>query len=65
MSSRVLGEDVEIIRDSISIGEVDGDCVGSIQGRKCDDKKELFDRSVIATATSSLSSNQILNHILT
>lgn len=64
MCSRALGADVEKIRDSISAGEVDCDSVGLIKGVKNHEKAELWQRSVVAIASSSLSSNQILECIL-
>ena len=64
MSSRVLGEDTEKIRDDLLISKIDGEEFISLKGTKNDEMEEFYSRSVIATANSSQSSQSILDHIL-
>lgn len=46
------------------MGELDDEPMILIKGSRSKDYEELFSRSVIATTSSSLSFNQILDHIL-
>lgn len=64
MSSRVLGEDTVRVRENLTIGDMDGDIVGILKGSICLDNKEMLNRSATGVASSSLSSNSILDHIL-
>lgn len=64
MSSRVLGEMTEKIRDSLGEIDVDSDYAAAIEGKKCEGIVEMLQRSAIAIASSSQSSESILNHIL-
>ena len=65
VSSRILGEDTEKVRDELYICTFEEEEFITIKGSKNSDMDELLNRSVIATAQSSLSSNCILDHILT
>ena len=64
MSSRVLGEETEKLREKIELDEMDGDQILSIKGSRNGENDELFARSVIAVANSSSSSETIHSHIL-
>ena len=64
MSSRVLGENTERIRNSLTEIEVQGDLAAALPGKKSEDNNETLARSVIAIASSSLSAETILDHIL-
>lgn len=64
MSSRALGENVELTRDSLVFDRDDEVHAAILKGSLCDDNAELFSRSVIGTSSSSLSSNDLLQLIL-
>ena len=64
MSSRALGEDTENIRESLGEIDLDGDYVAALSGRKCEEKKEMFQRSVVAIAMSFQSSDILMDTIL-
>ena len=64
MNSRVLGESTERIRDQLEEREFEGDQYLFIQGKKNEENSELLQRSAIAVANSSSSSETILSHIL-
>lgn len=64
MSSRLLVENTERVRDELSTSEIEGEEIITIKGSRIHDHDELYTRSVIGTTTSSLSSSQILDHIL-
>lgn len=63
MSSRVLGEDVEKIRDELIVKSVDGEELIVLEGKMCPENKELFSRSIIASAASSMTLNQLMENI--
>ena len=64
MSSRAVGEMTEKIRDSLGEIDVNSDYAAAIEGKKCEDIVEMLQRSAIAIASSSQSSESILNHIV-
>lgn len=64
MSSRVLGEETEKLRDQIELRELDGDEIITIEGRNNPEMEDQLRRSVIAVANSASSSEIIQNHIL-
>ena len=64
VSSHILGEDTEKVRDELYICTFEEEEFITIKGSKNSEMDELLNRSVIATAQSSLSSNRILDHIL-
>nr|CCA66152.1 hypothetical protein [Beta vulgaris subsp. vulgaris] len=64
MHSRALGEETEQIRNSLGEIDANSDYAASMKGNKCEENVEIFHRSAIAVASSSLSSDTILNHIL-
>ena len=64
MNSRALGEETEQIRNSLGEIDANSDYAASMRGSKCEENVELFRRSAIAVASSSLTSDTILNHIL-
>lgn len=64
MSSRILGEEVESTLDDLIVKKINGEETIVIKGVKCKENEELFNRSSIAFAHVSQSSNQILEHIL-
>ena len=64
LSSRILGEATEKIRDDLMVKTINGEEHIVVKGSKTGDNEELFSRSVVATANSSLSSVNILEHIL-
>lgn len=64
VSSRILGEDTEKIRDELYVCTMENEEFITLKGSKNSDMDELLNRSVIATAQSSLSSNCILDRIL-
>lgn len=64
MSSRALGAETEEIRRSLGESDLDGDYVAAIKGKKCEERTEMLERSAVAFADSSQSSEIILSHIL-
>ena len=64
MSSRVLGEETENVRENIDLEEFEGDQIIAIKGCRTDEHDEVFSRSVIAVANSASSSEAIHDHIL-
>ena len=64
MSSRALGSDTEKYREELLVDTVDNENMGIFKISKCNDNAELFERSVIGVASSSLTSQQILDHII-
>lgn len=64
ISSRYLGEDTENIRKSLMEVEVEDDFAAAIKGNPCEDNTEMLERSVVAIAHSSQSSETIMEHIL-
>ena len=64
MSSRVLGEDTETIRQSLGSIEIEGDYVAAIKGKRCDDQEEMLKRSAIAISLGSQSSSMIMDNII-
>lgn len=64
MSSRVLREDTEQVREEITIAEFDGDQILKIKGKRNEENRELLERSVIGVATLFSSSEVILDHII-
>lgn len=64
MSSRMLGEETENIRKSLGAIEINEDYDAALKGTTCDENIEMLQRSAIAIASSSQSSELILNHIL-
>ena len=64
LSSRILGEEVEKIRDNLEVKEIDGETLLTIKGKKGNRNAEILGRSVVATALSTLSSSEILSLIL-
>lgn len=64
MSSRALGEHTEKIRNSLSAVETEGEYAAALKGTPCKENVEMLQRSAIAVASSSMSSDEILNLIL-
>lgn len=64
MSSRALGEHTEKIRNSLSAVEIDGEYAAALKGAPCTEITEMLQRSAVGVASSSMSSNEILNLIL-
>ena len=64
MSSKVLGEATDRVREKMEIGEIEGDQYLWIKGKKNPEIEELLKRSVIVVANSPSSSSVILDHIL-
>ena len=64
MSSRVLGEDTELVRDQVEQVELQGDQILAITGEKNPEMIESLKKSVIAVANSPSSSRIIHGHIL-
>lgn len=64
MSSRVLGEDTERIREQLNIGELDEEQYIWIKGKSNPELTEMLGRSAIGVANSPSSSMLILNHML-
>nr|CCA66197.1 hypothetical protein [Beta vulgaris subsp. vulgaris] len=64
MSSKVLGEATERVREEMEIGEMDGEQYLWIKGKKNPELEELLKRSVIAVAIAPSPSSIILDHIL-
>lgn len=64
MSSRLLGEKVEKIRDELVVEEFEREKLMAIKGETSHENDELFKRSVLAITSSSQASSQIHEHIL-
>ena len=64
MSSRLLGENVEKIRDELTVDELEGEELIAVKGTRSHENDELFERSVLAISSSSQSSSLIHQHIL-
>ena len=64
MSSRILEEDTENIRNNLGAIEVDGEYAAKTKGEKCDEITEMLQRSAIAVVESSQSAKAIMDHIL-
>lgn len=64
MSSRSLGEDTEKVRGSLGQLDLEEDYAAALNGEVCEDNREMLERSAIAVAASSQSSDDILSHIL-
>lgn len=64
MSSRALGTDTEKIRDELIATELDDDCFAVIKGEYSKENEDLFNRSIIAMASSSTPSNSLMDGIL-
>lgn len=64
MNSRALGEDTENIRKSLKEIEIDSDIAAALKGSKCEENVEMLQRSAIAIAASSQTSESLLNTIL-
>ena len=64
MSSRVLGEETEEIRNSLGAIDLNGDYAASLKGSKCEENKEWLQQSVIGVASSSQSPRIIMEGIL-
>lgn len=64
MSSRALGEDTEKTRDELTVSVIDDEELITIKGARCYDHEDTLKRSVLATSPSSLTSSQILDHVL-
>lgn len=63
-STKILGEATEEARENIIAENVDDEFTLVISGSRNLDNLELFNRSIVAVAMSSLSSNEIWNCIL-
>ena len=63
-SSRILGDVVEKTRDELTVEEFEDEKLITIKGAKSPENEELYSRSVLALAASSLSSSQIHQNIL-
>lgn len=63
-STRILGEATESARNNIVAEEIDGEFSLVIKGERNLDNQELFDKSLIGVAHSSLSSKEIWNCIV-
>lgn len=64
MSARILSEDTERVRDEIFTHKMDGEEFIALKGQTGSEKANQFERSVIGFASSSMSSNQILDQII-
>ena len=64
MSSRALGEHTEKIRNSLSAVEIEGEYAAALKGAPCEENTEMLQRSAIAVASSSMTSDELLNLIL-
>ncbi|XP_048494804.1 uncharacterized protein LOC125494938 [Beta vulgaris subsp. vulgaris] len=64
MSSRVLGEDTEKVRDEISIGEFEGDQILKIQCSQNEEYSKVLERSVVGVACPYTPADVIMEHIL-
>nr|CCA66187.1 hypothetical protein [Beta vulgaris subsp. vulgaris] len=64
MSSRALGEDTEKTRESLGEIDIEGEFAAALKGEACEEIKEMLERSAVAVANSSQSSEDILSHIL-
>lgn len=64
MSSRALGEDTEMVRESLGEIDIEGDFVAALKAKKCDEKEEMLQRSSIAIALSAQTSEMLMNIIL-
>ena len=62
MSSRTLGPHTKEIRNNLI--ELDDECFPIINGKKNDENEELYQRSLVALASSSSPSKSILKGIL-
>lgn len=63
MSSRTLGEDTEKVRNSLGEIDLDDDYMAAFEGKICEENQEMLERSAIAIASSSQSSEIIMEHI--
>lgn len=64
MSSRALGEETEKIRQSLGEIDLKSDYAAVLKGEKSEENVEWLERSAIAIAESSQTSESILDHIL-
>lgn len=64
MNSRALGEDTENARNSLREIDLEDDFVAAFEGKVCSENQEMLERSAIGFASSSQSSEIILDHIL-
>lgn len=64
MSSKVLEDDTARVRESLEPIDVDGDYVAALKGEMCVEQEEMLQRSAIAIASSSQSSDMLLENIL-
>lgn len=64
MSARARSEETEAVRDELIVKSMEGEEFMALKGSPCNLNDELYQRSAIAFANSPLSSNAILDHIL-